>query len=129
MLKKTVIITAIVLAAIFAFLIFFSLSYGQSLRRSSVMLGRSFLKQAQQQLVQTGRVEPNGSWRPFVFTNQVTVDGVAYQCSVATALAPFDDEGVLAMTTNETFIWVDKRRPPKIVPTSGYRPHFFPESF
>lgn len=129
MLKRTIIITAIVLAVIFAFLMFFSLSYGQSLRRSGVMLARSVLKQAQHQFVQTGRVEPNGSWKPFIFTNQITVDGVTYQCSVATPIVRFDEEGVLAMTTNEIFIWVDKKRPPKIIPVSGYRPRYFPESF
>ena len=121
--------TAAVVGVLFAFLMFYILGYGQSLRRSRVMLGQAVLKQAQQQLAETGRVGPNGSWRPFVFTNDVAVDGVIHRCSVATPLGGFDDEGVLAMTTNHTFIWVDNVRPPKIVPTSDYKPRFFPESF
>ncbi len=127
--RRAIIIGAIVVGGIFALLMFYSLAYGQSLRRSRVMLGRGVLKQAQQQLAETGRVEPNGSWHPFVFTNDVAVDGVIHRCSVATPLAGFNDEGVFAMTTNQTFIWLGKKRPPKIIPTSGYRPRFFPESF
>ena len=127
--RKKIIIAAIVLGAVFALFMFYSLGYGRSLRLSRIMLGRAVLKQAQQQLTETGRVEPNGSWRPFVFTNAVTIDEVIYRCSVATPLTGFDDEGIFAMTTNETFIWVDKKRAPKIIPTSGYRPRFFPESF
>jgi hypothetical protein len=127
--RRKIIISAIVLGTLFALLMFYGLAYGRSLRLSRVMLGRSVLKQAQQQLAETGRVEPNGSWRPVEFTNDVTIGGVIYRCSVATPLAGFDDEGIFAMTTNETFIWVDKKRAPKIIPTSGYRPRLFPESF
>jgi len=127
--RRTIIITALVLGTLVALLVFYAAAQGQSFRLSRVMLGRSVLKQAQQQLADTGRVEPNGSWRPFVFTNDVTVDGVTHRCSVATPLAGFEDAGLFAMTTNEIFIWLDKRRPPKIIPSSGYRPRFFSESF
>ena len=127
--RRKIIITAIMLGTLFVLLMFCSLAYGRSLRLSRVMIGRSVLKQAQQQLTEAGRVEPNDSWQPFVFTNDVRIAGVTYRCSVATHLAGFDDEGIFAMTTNETFIWVDKKRAPKIIPMSGYRPRFFPESF
>lgn len=114
---------------IFVLLTFYSLAYGNAVRQSRVAMGRSVLKQAQWQLTETGRIEPNGSSRPFVFTNDIVVDGVTFRGSVATPLPPFDDEGVLVMTTNQTFIWVDKQRPPKVLPASGYKPRFFPESF
>ena len=127
--RRTAVITAVALGTLFAFLVFYAAAHGQSFRLSRVMLGRSVLKQAHQQLADTGRVEPNGSWRPFVFTNDVTVDGVTHRCSVATTLGGFEDAGLFAMTTNEMFIWLDKRKPPKIIPSSGYRPRFFSESF
>lgn len=127
--RRTIIIGAVVVGVISVLMVFYSLAYGQVLRRSRVMLGRDVLKQAHQQLAETGRIERSLSWRPFVFTNDVTVNGVTYRGSVATPLPPFDDEGIFVMTTNQTFIWVDKQQPPKVIPASGYTPRFFPEKF
>src|SRR6188472_2937805 len=127
--RRKIIIAVFVVAILLAVLMFYVAAHGQSFRMSQIMNGRVILKQAQQQLAKTGRVEPNGSWRPFVFTNDAIVDGVTQRCSVATHLGGFEDMGIFAMTTNQVFIWIDKRKPPKIVPASGYKPRFFSESF
>lgn len=110
-------------------LMVYGLFYGRSFRLSRVIIGRSVLKEAQQQLLETGRIEPNGSWRPYVFTNSIMIDGVLYRSSVATALGGFEDEGVFAMATNGTFIWMDNSRDPKVIPKSGYKPRLFPAGF
>jgi len=115
--------------AAFAFLMLYAHLDTMAWRNDRVIIGRVVLKHAQQQLSQSGRVEPNGSWHPFVFTNDATVDGATYRCSVATPLVGFEDEGILAMTTNEMFIWIDKKRAPKAIPAAGYRPSFFSEGF
>ncbi len=127
--RRGIIAAAAVVGVVLTLLMIFSLSYGQSLRRSRVLIGRSVLEQAQKQLAETGRVEANGSWRPFAFTNDVVIDNRVHHCSVATPLPGFVDEGVFAITTNQIFIWVGTKGSPKIIPTSEYRPRFFPESF
>lgn len=93
------------------------------------MMGRAVLQSAQHELAETGRIETNGSWRPFMFTNEVAVDGVVYPCLVATPLVGFEREGVLAMTANQTIIWVDRKQSPKVIPKLGYKARFFPEGF
>jgi hypothetical protein len=127
--KRVIIAVLVILAALVAFGEFYILSYGRSLRFARMVLAHSVLKQAYIEYSGHGSVEPNGSSKPFVFTNTVVVDGTPIYPVVAVAVLGFEDEGVLAMTTNETLIWLDKTRPPKIIPTSGYRPHFFPERF
>jgi hypothetical protein len=128
--KKRVIVAILVtLAVLVAFGEFYILGYGRSLRLASILQAHNCLKQAYIEYSGLGSVGPIGSSKPFVFTNTVVVDGKSFHCVVAVAVPRFEDEGVLAMTTNETLIWLDKTRPPKIIPRSGYRPHYFPERF
>jgi hypothetical protein len=127
--KRVVIRVLVILTALVAFGEFYILSYGQSLRLAHILLAHSVLKQAYTEYSGRGSVETNGSSKPFVFTNIVVVAGTPFRPVVAVPVLGFEDEGVLAMTTNETLIWLSKARPPKIIPTSGYRPHFFPERF
>ena len=128
--KKRIIIGILfAVGVLVAFGEFYILGYGQSLRLAGILSAHNTLKQAYIEYARGGSVEPNGSSKPFVFTNTVVVDGTPFYCVVAVGVPRFEDEGVLAMTTNETLIWLDKTRPPKIIPTSDYRPHFFPERF
>jgi hypothetical protein len=127
--KRVVIAVLVVLAALIAFGEFYILGYGRALRLAGIVSAHSALKQAYVEYSRQGSVKPNGSLKPFVFTNTVVVDGTPFHCVVAVAVPRFEDEGVLAMTTNETLVWLDKTRPPKIIPPSGYAPHVFPERF
>jgi hypothetical protein len=117
------------LTALVAFGEFYMLSYGQSLRLAHILLAHSVLKQAYIDYSGRGSVKRIGSSEPFLFTNTILVDGTPFRPVVGVPVLGFEEEGVLAMTTNETLIWLGKARPPKIIPTSGYSPHFFPERF
>jgi hypothetical protein len=69
---------------------------------------------------ETGALRDYGnSVRPFIFTNSVTVGGTSYQCVVAYDDPKFYGDGFLAATTNSVFIYLDKKRGPKLIPAEG----------
>ena len=53
---------------------------------------------------------------------------ISYLCAFTIRTDRFYNEGVLAVTTNQVFIWLDDKRGPKII-GPGYRPPFFPPRF
>ena len=127
--RRLIIWILLTLAALVALGGFYILSYGQALRLEGIRTARITLAQAYIDFTRSGTVGAYGTSKPFVFTNTVVADRTSYYCTVAVGVPGFEDEGVLAMTTNETFIWLDKTRPPKIIPTTGYKPQLFPERF
>jgi hypothetical protein len=46
----------------------------------------------------------------YPYTNQLTTEGTNYQCEFAIESEEFKERGFLTITTNEVFIWVDKKR-------------------
>jgi hypothetical protein len=58
------------------------------------------------------------------FSNAVAIGGTQYQCLLATRPAYVGGEGILAMTTDQVFIWLGSNAPPKVIPP-GYKPPFF----
>src|SRR5262245_49653611 len=118
MLKWVLITVAVLLIAVY---VSYVLGYGQSLRTFSIFTVEFNLRLAYTNYVATGTVQPNGTSKPYVFTNTVTVGGVTYPCVVAIDISHGFGEGTLAMTTNEVFVWMESGRLPKILPSSGYR--------
>jgi hypothetical protein len=57
-------------------------------------------------------------------SNTVTVGGTQYQCFLQGAPSSLGRVGTLAMTTNFTFIWLDRNGMSKIIPTN-YSPPLF----
>lgn len=98
----------------------YSLSYPRSLRSFGVQVGRFNLQLAYTNYLATGKIEPNGTARPYLFTNVVTISGTQYQCAVAIEMSYFQGDGFLAMTTNQEFIFFDKKRGRLMIPASGY---------
>jgi hypothetical protein len=127
--RKFIFCGLLITVVLVAFGVFYMLSYVQTLRLMRVHVAQAVLRQANSQFVKSGVVEPNGTEKPFVFTNVVAVNGVSYQCAVGIVVSPFEDEGMLSMTTNGVFIWLDKQRGAMVIPVSGYLPHFFPGRF
>jgi hypothetical protein len=126
MLKRVLVITV---AGLFALFATFSLSYGRSLRRGGIMEGKAILKQAQRDYVERGYVTNyHSSYRVALVTNVVTIGGTQYHCFATVRGGKFGDEGMLAMTTNQLFIWLDATRTPKII-GPDYNPQLFPGSF
>jgi hypothetical protein len=68
------------------------------------------------------------SYRVWLSSNVVTIAGTRYKCYVEMGGGQFEGEGTLAMTTNQVFIWLDRKRPPKII-DEKYRPRLFPSQY
>jgi hypothetical protein len=104
--------------------------YGVSLRNAGIIMARGSLKMAYKDYLEHGYVTNYGSsgYQVWLSTNVATVGGTQYQCFVTVRDPKFYDEGVLAMTTNQVFIWLDAKRPPKII-DANYRAPLFPPRF
>jgi hypothetical protein len=124
MLKWLAILAVVVLAVLFTT---FSLSYGRSLRTGGIVQGRFNLTLAYTNYLATGRIQPNGSSLAYLFTNEVSIGATQYQCAMAIKATHCEDIGFLAMTTNQLFIFFDKKRGPVMIPSTGpYRAKLFP---
>ena len=126
MFKWVTIVLAMFVAAIFAI----SYLYGVSLRNAGIIEGRMMLKIAAKDFEQYGYVTnvSSSSYHFWRSTNVVTIGGIEYHCYAEVGGGKFYDEGTLAITTNQTFIWLDRTRPPKII-TTNYRAPIFPPHF
>jgi hypothetical protein len=104
--------------------------YGVSLRQAGIIQGRNALKIAAKDFRELGYVTNvwSSSCRFWLSTNVVTIGGTQYQCYAEVGGGKFYDEGTLAITTNEIFIWLDAKRPPKII-EANYRAPLFPPRF
>jgi len=92
----------------------------RSLWHKGVVRGRQQLSQAMQDFRETGRLRDYSSWgATFIYTNCETLGGTNYQCAVAYNDPHFYSEGFLAITTNNAFIYFDKKHGPKLIPAEG----------
>jgi hypothetical protein len=102
----------------------------QSSRYASIIIAKSTLRTAGKDYVEYGFVTnvyaPND--RIWLSSNVVTIAGTTYKCYVEIGGGQFERDGTLAMTTNRVFIWIDRKRPPKII-DDNYRPRLFPAGF
>ncbi len=104
--------------------------YGVSLRNAGIIMARGSVKMAYKDYQEHGYVTNYGSsgYQVWLSTNIATIGGTQYQCFITVRDAKFYDQGVLAMTTNQVFIWLDAKRPPKIIEAT-YRAPLFPPRF
>ena len=104
--------------------------YSVSLRNAGILQARGSLKMAYKDYQEHGYVTNYGAsgYQVWLSTNVVTIEGTRYQCFITVRDSKFYDEGVLAMTTNQMFIWIDAKRAPKIIDAS-YRAPLFPPRF
>ena len=121
---------AIVFLVMFLGLCAVAYLYSVSSRNAGIIEGRMMLKVAAKDFQQYGYVTnvSSSSYRFWLSTNVVTIDGTRYKCYAEVGGGLFDDQGTLAVTTNQTFIWLDSKRPPKII-TTNYRAPIFPPHF
>jgi len=83
------------------------------------------------EIAETGHfisITHGSNFRVWLSSNVVSIGGTQYQCFLTTTNHWFQDEGALAMTTNREFIWLDCKRPPKII-GPNYKPPIFPPQF
>jgi hypothetical protein len=126
MLKWTASIVALLVIALLGF----SLLQGRSLRHASLIHGKNQLRVAYDDFTKRGYITnyPTSRYQVWLSTNIVTIGGTQYQCFAEVDGGWGYDGGRLAMTTNETFIWLDPERPAKII-TNGYRPSVFSKRY
>jgi hypothetical protein len=115
--KATLIVVIIALALFGGALAVNHAQEERIMRRVAITEGKSLLKAAYRDYLQRGYVT-NGNrnyhvWQP---TNAlITIAGRQYECVLAIRVGKAYGSGALAMTTNYTFIWLDDKRPPKII--------------
>ena len=108
---------------------FYSLSFGRSIRLAGVVSAHNALRGAYKDYTRGAPIEQNGSLKPFLITNTVVVNGKPLYCIVAVPVPRFENEGVLAMTSNEILVWIDNVRPPKIISGPDYKTPLFSKTF
>ncbi|MGH7952036.1 MAG: hypothetical protein ACREFE_08975, partial [Limisphaerales bacterium] len=122
---KKLVRVLIALAVLVAF--FFMLLYGMASadRRARFINAMACLKEAHFELQKYGAFTNQFRYETvYPYTNRFAVDGTDYQCEFAVESEDFTNRGFLTITTNEVFVWVDKKR--GIMPLS---PRTFPPGF
>ncbi len=118
-----------VLLVLLGGLCFVAYCYAIALRNHAIISAQGDLRVAIQDYATLGYVTNRSShsevWRS---SNVVTIAGTEYLCAFTVRTDRLHNEGVLAVTTNQVFIWLDDKRGPKII-SPGYRPPFFPPRF
>lgn len=104
--------------------------YGVALRNAGIIEGKMSLKMAAKDYAENGYVTNYGvrTYQVWLSTNIVGIGGTQYQCFITTTNGKFYGEGSLAMTTNQVSIWLDSKRPPKLIGIN-YRAPIFPPRF
>ena len=117
---------SIILVFLVAAFLAFSVAHGRSLRHASFINGVNQLRVAQDDFAKHGYITnyPNSRYQVTLSTNLVTIGGTQYQCFAEVSGGWGWEGGKLAMTTNQTLIWLDTRKPPMII-TVGHRPPIF----
>ena len=125
--KKSVIVL-IVLAVLVAF--FFVLLYGTARgdRRARFINTMNDLREAHFELQKYGAFTNQFRYETvYPFTNQFVVDGTDYQCEFAVECEEFTNRGFLTITTNDIFVWIDKKR--GVMPLGRVPAFTFPPGF
>ena len=130
MLKKIVIKIVITIFVLFIGLCTLLAFHNNAERHYDIISGKNMLGIAAKDFAEFGYVTNiySSSCRFWLSTNTVTIGSTQYQCYAELGGWQFRDEGTLAITTNQTFIWLDSKRPPKII-GPNYRPPFFSSHF
>ena len=126
MLKWAAAIVLILVCVIFAVYLLLS----TSLRRASLTDGMGRLKAAYVEYTERGGITNYSEYgyQVSLSSNVVIIGGTQYCCFAEVGGGWGYEGGTLAMTTNRIFIWLDSKRPPKIV-TSGHQPPLFSGRF
>ena len=116
-------LASVILVLFTAAFITFSVAQGRSLRRASLINGANQLRVAQADYEKHGYVTnyPTSGLQVWLSTNIVTIGGTQYRCFAEVSGGWGWNNGTLAMTTNQTLVWLDARKPPKII-TLNHRP-------
>jgi len=122
----TVFFTAVLLLVVF--FLFFAYSYGNAYRRVRFIDTMNSLKEAHIEAEQYGAFTNYfKNINIYSYTNSYVIKGTNYQCEFAAERAEFGNQGFLAITTNQVFVWIDKKR--GVIPLIVRKTTPFPPGF
>lgn len=102
------------------------LGYGQTLRTQRVLAGARVLMAVRPAYLKDGALPAGNTPRPFPYIRPFVVAGISHQCVLAVHLLGHENRGLLAITTEGTLLWIDRREQARILPIADYRARFFP---
>ncbi len=110
---------AIVAAVFFAY----AHLHARAMQRAAMYNARLFLERAFADYERTGTLPPSQPHAQLsLYSNAVVVTGVTQHCVVALDWRYFRRDGFLAISTNRTVFWIDRRRGPRIIDDSYRAP-------
>ena len=99
--------------------------HGKAMTRAAMFNARVFLQDAYGSYQRTGTLmQHDDRPRVRIATNVVVIEETKYQAVLALDWPYFSDEGTLVVTSNQVFLWLDKRRGAKVI-DKDYRPPLF----
>jgi hypothetical protein len=94
-----------------AFLLIYCYAEGRSEKRARFINFINDLKLADHDLRHYGSYTNQSKYsKIYACTNFYTVGGTNYQCEFCGEMEEFSNQGTLAISTNQIFIWIDKKR-------------------
>jgi hypothetical protein len=119
-----ILVAILVVVAVVLFVLLHSLAKSES--RARFINTMNDLKEAHLELQSYGTFTNHfRDASVYLYTNRLTIDGTDYQCEFALESDEFRERGLLTITTNEIFVWIDKKQ--GLIPLSRQR--FFPPGF
>ena len=114
---------AIIFITLIGGLLIYAHFMARSVLHQRIAYSRFALRQALQDLQETGGLRNHTNAlsedfdRPFLFTNIVRIDNTNYHCVVAYEDSVITNAGFLAATSNGVFIFFEKERGPRLIPS------------
>jgi lipopolysaccharide export LptBFGC system permease protein LptF len=104
---KVLAVIALLLVGLFFFLIY---GLARSERRARFINAMNDLKEAHFEVQKYGSFTNHSHYtKVYYYTNQIAAAGINYQCEFAADNDDFENRGILIITTNELFIWIDNK--------------------
>ena len=103
---------------------------GRGSHRARFVLAMNELRRANAELQQHGAFTNRSQGDTvYAYTNRFIIDGTVYQCGLAVESVDLHlgKRGILAITTNEVFVWVDRER--GAMPLGGGPAFAYPPGF
>ena len=93
-------------------------------RRVAIIWAEQLLADAYNSATNNDSQASRSDYQVLPSSNSPAIDGIKYQCALELRWGRFENQGVLAITTNRMFIWIGRDGRSKVIPV-GYRPPLF----
>lgn len=120
------IFTLLLIFAPVALMALLALGYSQTLRTQRVLAGARVLVAARPAYLKSGVLSTTNAPRPFLYTKPFVVAGTSHQSVLAVHLLGHENRGLLAITTDGTLLWVNRKERARVIQPERYQAKFFP---